>query len=47
MHRSTFTILAAVVGAGIAFIGSGSEGTAQPMTKAQVARLITRVELRR
>jgi hypothetical protein len=45
MHRSTSILLAGTLGVGIAVIGPGaSKATAQPMAKAQVASLITRVE---
>ena len=45
MHRSKSAILVAIFGIGFALIGSAaSRLTAQPMAKAQVASLITRVE---
>jgi hypothetical protein len=45
MHRSTFAILVAVLCVGLAQIGpAASKAAAQPMAKAQVANLITKVE---
>ena len=45
MHRSTSAILAAILSVGLALIGpAASRAAAQPMAKAQVASLITRVE---
>jgi len=45
MHRSTFALLAAVLSIGLVQIGSAaSNATAQPMPKARVADLITKVE---
>jgi hypothetical protein len=45
MHRSTSAILAAILCAGLILIGpAASKATAQPMAKAQVASLITKVE---
>lgn len=45
MHLPTFATLAAVLGVSVALLGPAvGEATAQPMAKAQVAGLITRVE---
>ena len=44
MHRSSSAMLAAILCVGLALAGPASTAIAQPMAKAQVANLITKVE---